>query len=70
VVIVRFSSFGRLCTVMNGRLPEHAVARIVEHIEAAGWVYVPSGEVDGAPYSGSNTHLRHHSWADRFFDYL
>jgi hypothetical protein len=70
VLIVRFSAFGRLFTVMKGRVPDQDIERIVVLVESAGWKYVPYDEVDGVPYSGPNPHLRGRSWAVRFFDYL
>lgn len=71
---IRFSNFGRLCTVTSSRTPfppEYRLADIVRVLGDAGWRCVPAEQLD-EPYDGVNEVLRKMgiSWWDRYFDYL
>jgi len=70
VLLVRFSSFGRLVTLTHAaEISDDTVAGLVAALADAGFVFVAEEELS-EPYTGINLALRNGSWWIRFFDYL
>jgi len=71
---LRFSNFGRMATVYglndSEQVPSGLLAAIVRLLDAHGYVYIPSNELDVRYTKSAGLEIGIRDWFYRFFEYL